>query len=207
MTKACFTFCLCMFLTAITLSTYAAEELEAFNDRYCTTCHGSDGKGNEAIQAPRLAGMEAWYLKRQLENYRAGIRGMHIDDTAGIEMQPMAEKLSDESIAAIIEWVGEWQDNPAEVTINGDTNKGQALYATCTACHGANAEGNEALAAPALAGQNDWYLVTQLNNYKDDYRGVHADDIYGAQMRATVGVLNDETDIQDVVSYINTLSR
>ena len=107
MTKACFTFCLCMFFTAINLTTYAAEELETFNDRYCTICHGSDGKGNEAIQAPRLAGMEAWYLKRQLENYRAGIRGNHAEDIAGIEMQPMAEKLSDESITDIIGWISE----------------------------------------------------------------------------------------------------
>ncbi|MFB0988976.1 MAG: c-type cytochrome [Gammaproteobacteria bacterium] len=49
----------------------------AMDDRYCTTCHGVEGLGNIAIEAPRLAGMEAWYLKRQLENFRAGIRGTH----------------------------------------------------------------------------------------------------------------------------------
>ena len=52
-----------------------AAEREPYDDRYCTTCHGTDGRGNEGIEAPRLAGMEDWYLRRQLENFRAGIRG------------------------------------------------------------------------------------------------------------------------------------
>ncbi|MEC9086505.1 MAG: c-type cytochrome, partial [Pseudomonadota bacterium] len=55
--------------------TTAAAEREHYNDRYCTTCHGTDGRGNEGTEAPRLAGMEDWYLRRQLENFRAGIRG------------------------------------------------------------------------------------------------------------------------------------
>ena len=66
----------------------------AMDDRYCTTCHGAEGIGNIAIEAPRLAGMEAWYLKRQLENFRAGIRGTHGEDIQGIAMRPMAAKLS-----------------------------------------------------------------------------------------------------------------
>ena len=32
--------------------------------------------------------------------------------------------------------------------------------------HGAAGEGKEELNAPALAGRSDWYLVTQLTNYK-----------------------------------------
>ena len=42
--------------------TTAAAEREHYNDRYCTTCHGTDGRGNEGTEAPRLAGMEDWYL-------------------------------------------------------------------------------------------------------------------------------------------------
>ena len=61
-----------------------SAERELYNDRYCTTCHGTDGKGNDAVEAPRLAGMEGWYLRRQLENFRAGIRGVHNMDRAGI---------------------------------------------------------------------------------------------------------------------------
>ena len=81
------------------------------------------------------------------------------------------------------------------------------MYAACAACHGDAAQGNEALGAPALAGQNDWYLVTQLKNFKAGYRGSHADDKFGAQMVPMAGALADQTAIENVVSYINTLGR
>lgn len=180
---------------------------EPFDDRYCMTCHGVDGRGNEGVQAPRLAGMEAWYLQRQLQNFRAGIRGTHPQDREGQAMQPMAAKLSDESIADIVEWVGSWEYVPAERTIEGDAARGRNFYSACALCHGDNAEGNETMGAPALAGQNDWYLVTQLKNFMDGYRGTHAQDTYGAQMRTMVNTLRNEAGIINVVSYINTLSR
>lgn len=179
----------------------------SMDDRYCTTCHGADGIGNIAIEAPRLAGMEDWYLKRQLENFRAGIRGTHPEDIQGIAMQPMAAKLSDESIADIVDWVGDWEYVPAEATIEGDVNQGRTAYQSCAACHGANAEGNEALGAPALAGQNDWYMVTQLKNFRAGFRGSHPEDTYGSQMLPMSKTLRDDQAVVNVVSYINTLQK
>ncbi|GJM12510.1 MAG: cytochrome c [Pseudohongiella sp.] len=176
-------------------------------DRYCTTCHGAEGGGNIAVEGPRLAGMEAWYLKRQLENFRAGIRGTHSEDIQGMAMQPMAAKLTDESIADIIDWVAEWEYVPAPVTIEGDVNQGRTAYQTCATCHGADGEGNEALGAPALAGQNDWYMVTQLNNFRAGYRGTHSEDTYGSQMQVMSNGLRDDAAVRNVVSYINTLQK
>ncbi len=193
-------------LTGIAAGGAAAAEREPFDDRYCTTCHGTDGRGNEGVQAPRLAGMEPWYLKRQLENYRDGIRGAHPDDIEGLAMQPMAARLTDESIQDIIEWVGGWKYVPAEHTISGNIEAGRELYQPCATCHGVDAEGNEALGAPALAGQNDWYMVTQLRNFLAGYRGVHPQDVYGAQMRVMTAGLSDENDINNVVAYINSMS-
>lgn len=194
-------------LAAVLLQNSATSaEREPFNDRYCTTCHGTEGKGNEGIQAPRLAGMEGWYLRRQLENFRAGIRGTHPMDREGIAMKPMAN-LSDESMADIVEWVGGWPYVPAEVTITGDAAAGRSLYGVCATCHGDKAQGKVAMGAPALAGQNDWYLVTQLKNFVAGYRGKHAGDAYGQQMAAMVGGLGNETAILNVVSYINTLEE
>ncbi|MBT5332059.1 MAG: c-type cytochrome, partial [Porticoccaceae bacterium] len=34
----------------------------------CSFCHGVQGQGGPALDAPPLAGMEAWYVKRQLQN-------------------------------------------------------------------------------------------------------------------------------------------
>lgn len=179
----------------------------AMDDRYCTTCHGVDGRGNIAIQAPRLAGMEDWYLTRQLENFREGIRGKHSGDIQGLAMQPMAAKLSDASIADIVSWVRSWEIIPTAITVEGNVNRGRSAFQSCAACHGANAEGNEALGAPALAGQNDWYLLTQLKNFRAGIRGAHQDDQFGAQMLTMARLLADDQAIVNVVSYINTLQK
>ena len=184
-----------------------SEASEYYNDHYCMTCHGVDGKGNEGVSAPRLAGMEPWYLKRQLESFRSGIRGTHKMDLQGTEMQPMAAKLSDDSIEDIVAWVGTWEYMPTDITLEGDTQAGKMLYTSCASCHGAEAQGNEALGAPALAGQSDWYLATQLENFKAGYRGQDPQDRFGSQMVAMASMLADEAAIKNIVSYINTLGR
>lgn len=177
------------------------------SDRYCLTCHGTDGQGNIGIDAPRLAGMERWYLKHQLELFRDGLRGTHPEDLPGREMQPMAVILSDESIEDILDWAEEWEYKPAEITMTGDARRGETLYATCVACHGAQAEGNEAMRAPALAGQNDFYLYNQLKNFKAGFRGYDSRDQYGSQMRMMAQMIADDEAIRDIVAYINTLGR
>ena len=39
----------------------------------CVSCHGARGEGN-GFDAPRLAGLPAGYLQKQLEDYAAGLR-------------------------------------------------------------------------------------------------------------------------------------
>ena len=89
----------------------------------------------------------------------------------------------------------------------GDPAKGKTLFATCGACHGANAEGMEALNAPKLAGQEAWYLVRQLENFKNGVRGASPKDTYGMQMAPMAQTLPDAQAIQDVVAYIGTLAK
>ena len=50
---------------------------------YCLLCHGANANGNYGIRAPKLSGMEPWYLARQLENFAAGVRGAPAEDAAG----------------------------------------------------------------------------------------------------------------------------
>lgn len=181
---------------------------EATDGFYCTTCHGTEGQGNVAIDAPRIAGMERWYLERQMNLFRDELRGTHPEDLPGQEMQPMAAILDDEKLEQVLDWVGEWDYVAAEPTLTeGDARNGRSLYQSCVACHGAAGEGREMMNAPALAGQNDWYLVQQLKNFKAGYRGYDNADTYGNQMRMMAQPLSGEQDIIDVVSYINTLGR
>jgi len=161
--------------------------------------------GNEIIKAPRLSGMDAWYVEQQLQSFRKGWRGTHETDISGMEMQPMAAALDDEQITAAGAFTVLTQSPAPPHTVSGDANKGRTLYATCGACHGASGEGNQALGGPALTGLNDWYLVTQLVNFREGSRGSHPEDVYGMQMRAAVQVITDDAAILDVVSYINSL--
>ena len=41
--------------------------------------------------------MSDWYLARQLENFRQGIRGTHPQDFHGAQMRSMAQALKDEA--------------------------------------------------------------------------------------------------------------
>jgi cytochrome c oxidase subunit 2 len=52
---------------------------------------------------------------------------------------------------------------------------------------------------------SDWYLVTQLNHFRDGVRGTHPKDLYGQQMSSVASFLTQEQTINDLVAYIGTL--
>jgi len=52
---------------------------------------------------------------------------------------------------------------------------------------------------------SDWYLVTQLKNFKQGIRGAHPKDLYGPQMASMAEILSDDQATNDLVAYINTL--
>lgn len=86
-----------------------------------------------------------------------------------------------------------------------DLNHGKTLFGACSSCHGEQAQGNWTLAAPALAGQAQSYLMRQLDNFKTGLRGSHPADSAGAQMRAIVATLPDEQAIADLSAYLASL--
>jgi cytochrome c oxidase subunit 2 len=55
----------------------------------CATCHGANGQGNKALQAPQLAGQADWYLYTQLKYFSMGWRGKHPEDQYGQQMRLM----------------------------------------------------------------------------------------------------------------------
>lgn len=172
---------------------------------YCTVCHGANGNGNPGIHAPRIAGLEPWYLKSQFAAFKAGWRGAHADDAPGNEMRPVAEVLTSAEIDQAIAFVGSFSPKAPPVTVSGDVAHGKTLYQLCASCHGAAAQGNQSLHAPALAMRTDWYLATQLRNYRDGLRGTEKADTNGQEMRAMAASLPNDEAINDVVAYIDTL--
>jgi len=72
----------------------------------CGACHGGRAEGNPALYAPRLAGLDAAYLKRQLLNFRDGVRGTHPDDRYGRQMAMMAKTLpAERDLDAVIAFI------------------------------------------------------------------------------------------------------
>ncbi len=172
----------------------------------CGACHGQQGEGSVAMNAPKLAGQSGWYLERQIKAYQNGLRGVHEDDIYGKQMAPMAATLFDDaSIANVIAYIQSFPDTPAPHTIDGDADHGQRLYRVCSYCHGKDGMGKQALNAPRTAGMTDWYMARQLQNFKDGVRGTHKQDFYGMQMGFMGAIVQDEQAINDLMAYINTL--
>lgn len=195
-------------LAALGTGAVQAADAEAGKGAYviCATCHGQQGEGNVAMNAPNIAVLEPWYLKRQMKAFQEGLRGTASGDTFGMQMRPMAQTVGDEAtLDNLIAYIDTLPDEPAQPTIEGDPAAGQAAYAVCAACHGPQAQGNEQMGGPRLVGQNDWYLIRQLHNYQKGLRGYDPKDIYGNQMKPMAATLSSEKAIKDVVAYINSL--
>lgn len=128
----------------------------------CFSCHGLAGRG-DGEGAPRLAGLEAGYLHKQLEDYAAGLR----EDSV---MQPVAERLTPDARLAVARYYSALPPTPAPTTTP------PSAYASCVACHGVAGEGAGA-GGPAIAGQPAAYVAEQLRRWRgakrrNDPRGV-----------------------------------
>jgi cytochrome c oxidase subunit 2 len=95
----------------------------------------------------------------------------------------------------------------AVTTAFADPNleNGKIKFLVCEACHGPTGSGSQEIGSPRIAGQNHWYELRQLHNFKAGIRGVSAEDTYGTVMRPMAFTLATDQDIEDVVAYFGTL--
>jgi len=189
----------------------AAADYTLIPERFtsCTTCHGVELKGNRAMNGPRITGLAAWYVRRQLQFIQSGQRGSHDLEITGQEMRPQTLEMSADDIVAAADFVASMPRQAArsESRIEGDVGRGRSLYQTCAVCHGDRGQGDENLQAPALSGQSDWYLIDQLVKFESGSRGYASGDTPGQQMRAAIASLKEDSWATDVVAYINTLNN
>ena len=175
----------------------------------CATCHGAQGEGVQALGGPKLTGLQPWYMERQLQYFKDGVRGANEGDVFGRTMAPMTVGLVDEqAIRDVTAYIGTLPDVPAPVTIDQDsvdTANGKDIYdRNCAACHLDDASGTWYTDAPRLASMSDWYFVTQINNFRQGIRGLHREDDYGEQM-VQMATAMSEDEVADVAAYLNTL--
>jgi cytochrome c oxidase subunit 2 len=193
----------------LALNAYAAGDATKGKAAYavCAACHGANGMGNKALNAPQIAGQEPWYLERQLNNFKGGIRGANPKDTYGMQMRPMALTLAnDQAVSDMAAFLSSMPvSKSSESSVKGDVAAGKTAYMICQTCHGPKGGGNRALNSPNLTGLQDWYIVRQLKNFKAGIRGSKSGDLFGMQMRPMAMTLANDAAINNVTAYIATL--
>ena len=84
---------------------------------------------------------------------------------------------------------------------------GEELFAPCIACHGNKGQGNAAINAPAIAGQDAVYIERQLHHFRNRRRGADKSDALGAQMQAAAAALGNDAAVAKVASYVSKLPK
>ena len=127
-------------------------------------CHGAEGESASEV-FPRLAGQNAEYIAKQLENFKSGKR-------KSSAMAPMVAELSPDDMAALGRFYGSrppHKEAPKDAPLAA---VGQYIYSqgnrfsgvpACASCHGPDGAGSNAL--PRLAGQHAAYLDNQLKQF------------------------------------------
>lgn len=95
--------------------------------------------------------------------------------------------------------------SPGLALAGGDVEAGKAAYASCIACHGDKAQGNQALAAPRLNHLAPVYLVAQLQKFRNGIRGGEGASATARQMAPMAATLANDQALLDVATYIATL--
>jgi len=184
-----------------------ASDGKALFTTTCFACHGAKAEGNSKIGAPNIAGMDAAYLTRQLNNFSIGIRGSAAADSYGAQMRGAVAALkTDADRAAVAAYVAGLPKVRANAEVKANLSNGSTQFnAVCSSCHEGHAQGNLQMGAPGLVGMDPAYMERQVLAFRDGTRGAHKDDKNGALMRVGANMLPDAKSVHDVVAYINSM--
>jgi cytochrome c553 len=160
----------------------------------CFTCHGFSGEGGGRV--PRLAGLDAGYIAKQLADYANETRRDAV-------MTPIARRMSDGDRLAVSHHYASLPARsprapPIMLALYHDGDRPRGIR-RCANCHGVNG-GGEGAANPAIAGQPAEYTAEQLRRWKRSERRNDARDVMGSAAR---GMTDDE--IEAMAVYIEQM--
>mgnify|MGYP003118873017 CR=1 FL=1 len=172
----------------------------------CTACHQADGSGMNVPNGeswPRLAGLNADYIAKQLHDFKAGQR-------QNATMMTFANMLDDQQIADVAEYYsqmpvtsGQGGDEADEALLargqqlaeRGDWN---AYIVSCQSCHGPGGTGVGST-FPGVASQHAGYISAQLTAWKNETRSNDPQNLMGA-----IAKRMSDNDIQAVSAWYAT---
>jgi cytochrome c553 len=140
----------------------------------CQSCHGGPQGRPINARTPRIAGLNADYLERQLGLFGQGLRN-------NLAMMQVARSLSADDRTALARYLAEQpfatpplraRASEADIALGrrlAQTGRWGVNVPPCASCHGADGMGVGAV-SPALAGQSAAYIEAQLVNWSDGDR-------------------------------------
>lgn len=162
----------------------------------CFTCHGLRGEGDGA-GTPRLAGLHAGYMLRQLEAYADGRRKHPQMRWIARNLSPIERKrVADYYGAMSFAVEGIKAASVPSLYAQGDPRRG---LPACASCHGFQGEGLGP-AFPPLAGQPAPYLADQLIGWR---QGNRYNDPGNMMLR--ISQLLTPAEIEALAAYARTL--
>jgi cytochrome c553 len=167
----------------------------------CAQCHG-DKAIADTPDVPTLAGQDALYTYKQLQDYKAGLRASPI-------MGEAVASLSDKDMANLAVFYSKLPPPPppakpapaagsiAKLVSLGD---GARLIPACDSCHGPRGAGIRGFyGMPALKSQKIEDLSTELKNFRS---GDRANDVYRVMRDPAKGLTDAE--IAALAAYYGT---
>lgn len=173
---------------------------ESIVNQVCAGCHAADGNSTVAVN-PRLAGLNAEYIDKQLTNFKSGERKNAV-------MGGIVASLSPQDMLNLAAYFSAQQPKPGTSKDQELALLGQKIFRggvqgagvpACASCHGPQGKGVP-VQFPRLAGQHSEYIYAQLNNFRLETR---AND--GAKMMRTIAAKMTDADMKAVAAYIQGL--
>ncbi|WGI26650.1 c-type cytochrome [Halomonas alkaliantarctica] len=172
----------------------------------CTACHQADGSGMNVPNGeswPRLAGLNADYIAKQLHDFKTGQR-------QNATMVTFANMLDDQQIADVAEYYSQMPLTPGQGGDEADEElraRGQQLaergdwnayIVSCQSCHGPGGTGVGST-FPGIASQHAGYISAQLTAWKNETRSNDPQNLMGA-----IAKRMSDNDIQAVSAWYAT---
>lgn len=170
----------------------------------CVACHQADGGGMAVPNGepwPALAGLDAGYIVKQLQDFKSGSRknasmvafaqmlsDAQMQDVAAYYASlPLPQRPAPQNVAADLLAHGE------KLALRGDWDR---YIVNCVSCHG---PGNAGVGStfPRLVGQSAEYIRAQLNAWKAGTRANDPLDLMG-----TIARRMDDRDVEAVAAWL-----
>ena len=112
----------------------------------CAACHGAHGEGNQALNAPKLAGQAGLVPRAAAAQLQAGPARRRARATTyrRARWRAIAATLPDDAaIGNVVAYIAvAARPRAPQATVTGNATRGAALYTTCASCHGARGPGH-----------------------------------------------------------------